>query len=88
MTGADLAGVRLLSTLDELFTGSGLGGRGWVSVEMKGSGCGSEMQYRRVHAVTIPSYPIAPLIRLEGSSPMLPELTETRDQSTLSRKAI
>lgn len=35
MTGADLAGVRLLSTLDELFTGSGLGGRGWVSVEMK-----------------------------------------------------
>lgn len=32
MTGADLAGVRPPSTPDTLFTGSGLGGRGWVSV--------------------------------------------------------
>lgn len=38
MTGADLAGVRLLSTLDELFTGSGLGGRGWVSGNVRGKG--------------------------------------------------
>lgn len=32
MTGADLAGARPLSTPDTFFTGSGFGGRGWVSV--------------------------------------------------------
>lgn len=31
MTGADLAGVRPLSTPDAVLTGSGLGGRGCVS---------------------------------------------------------
>ena len=31
MTGADLAGARPLSTPDTFFTGSGFGGRGWVS---------------------------------------------------------
>lgn len=54
MTGADLAGVRLLSTLDELFTGSGLGGRGWVSGNEQGKGAVQNWWRRRVHAVTMP----------------------------------
>lgn len=56
MTGADLAGVRPLSTPDTLFTGSGLGGRGWVSVGSNTGGARSAAsEHTRQHPRPIPA---------------------------------
>lgn len=81
MTGADLAGVRLLSTLDELFTGSGLGGRGWVSVSMKEARA-LETVVQKAPGSNNTFHPEAPLTRLERNGHCLPEQPEAGDQNS------
>lgn len=59
MTGAGLAGVRPPSTPDTLFTGSGLGGRGWVSARSNRQalhGCGQHGGPRHVRLRMTPAH--------------------------------